>query len=174
MSQMEKMLETSRLKKTPIPKEGDPKAVIRKTGGRVVGYYVQGPSGKGAARNFSPSKLIQSLKAGLPVQELDELRGHLDLPMERLAPMLGISKATLHRRKISGRLDPAESDRVVRFARLLGQAVEVLESVANARLWLTAPQAGLGGAVPLEYAETEVGAREVEDLLTRIEYGVYS
>ncbi len=171
---MEKMLETPRPKKTPIPKEGAQKAILRKAGGQVVGYYVQGPSGKGAARNFSPSKLIQSLKAGLPVQELDDLRGHLDLPMERLAPMLGISKATLHRRKISGRLDPAESDRVVRFARLLGQAVEVLESVANARLWLTAPQAGLGGAVPLEYAETEVGAREVEDLLTRIEYGVYS
>lgn len=174
MSQMEKMLETPRPKKTPIPKERDQKAVLRKAGGRVVGYYVHGPSGKGAGGNFSPSKLIESLKAGLPVQELDELRGHLDLPMERLAPMLGISKATLHRRKISGRLDPAESDRVVRFARLLGQAVEVLESVANARLWLTAPQAGLGGAVPLEYAETEVGAREVEDLLTRIEYGVYS
>jgi len=33
---------------------------------------------------------------------------------------------------------------------------------------------GLGGETPLEYAETEVGAREVEDLLGRIEYGVYS
>ena len=33
---------------------------------------------------------------------------------------------------------------------------------------------GLGGAIPLEYAETEVGAREVENLLGRIEYGVYS
>ena len=171
---MEKMLDTPKSKKSPTPRGVDQKAVPRKAGDRVVGYYVHGPAGKGAARNFTPSKLIQSLKAGLPVQELDELRGHLDLPMERLAPMLGISKATLHRRKISGRLDPAESDRVVRFARLLGQAVEVLESVANARLWLTAPQAGLAGAVPLEYAETEVGAREVEDLLTRIEYGVYS
>jgi uncharacterized protein (DUF2384 family) len=28
--------------------------------------------------------------------------------------------------------------------------------------------------VPLDYAETEIGAREVEDLLGRIEYGVYS
>ena len=174
MSQMEKALKIPTRQKSTVPQGGDQKTVHRTAGGQVVGYYVQGPSGKGAARNFTPSKLIQSLKAGLPVQELDELRGHLDLPMERLAPMLGISKATLHRRKISGRLDPAESDRVVRFARLLGQAVEVLESVANARLWLTAPQAGLAGAVPLEYAETEVGAREVEDLLTRIEYGVYS
>ena len=56
----------------------------------------------------------------------------------------------------------------------MGKAVEVMESEKNARQWLTAPQFGLGGAVPLEYAETEVGAREVEDLLGRIEQGVYS
>ena len=56
----------------------------------------------------------------------------------------------------------------------MGRAVEVLESMDHARQWLTSPQLGLGGSVPLEYAETEVGAREVEDLLGRIEYGVYS
>jgi putative toxin-antitoxin system antitoxin component (TIGR02293 family) len=56
----------------------------------------------------------------------------------------------------------------------MGKAVEVLESEENARQWLTSPQFGLGGEVPLEYAGTEVGAREVEDLLGRIEYGVYS
>lgn len=140
----------------------------------MVGYYVHGLTGKSTAQDFTPSQLIKELKAGLAVQELDDLRSSLDLPMERLVPMLGISKATLHRRKAAGRLDLVESDRVLRFARLLGKAAAVLESVENARLWLTSPQIGLGGAVPLEYAETEVGAREVEDLLGRIEYGVYS
>jgi putative toxin-antitoxin system antitoxin component (TIGR02293 family) len=105
---------------------------------------------------------------------LIELQASLKVPMEKLVPRLGISKATLHRRKASGKLDPAESDRVVRFARLMGKAVEVLESENNARQWLTSPQFGLGGAVPLDYADTEVGAREVEDLLGRIEHGVYS
>lgn len=120
------------------------------------------------------SEWIPRLKAGLPVQELEALRQALEVPMERLAPLLGISRATLHRRLTAGRLDPAESDRVVRFARLLGRAAEVFESLSNARLWLQAPQLGIGGAIPLEYAETEVGAREVEDLLGRIEFGVYS
>jgi putative toxin-antitoxin system antitoxin component (TIGR02293 family) len=120
------------------------------------------------------ANLIQSLKNGLPIRELDDLQRHLDVPIEQLAPMLGISRATLHRRKLSGRLDAAESDRVLRFARLLGRAGEVMESLEAGRRWLTSRQFGLGGAVPLEYAETEVGAREVEDLLGRIEYGVYS
>lgn len=94
--------------------------------------------------------------------------------MERLAPKLGISRATLNRRMAKGRLEPQESDRLVRFARLMGKAVEVLETKEDARRWLSSPQVGLGGAVPLDCAETEVGAREVEDLLGRIEYGVYS
>ena len=32
----------------------------------------------------------------------------------------------------------------------------------------------VGGAIPLDYAETEVGAREVDDLLGRIKYSVYT
>ena len=147
---------------------------VKKAGDGVVSYFIHGPSGKSTAADFTSSKLIKVLQAGLPVQELNDLQATLEVPMEKLVPMLGISKATLHRRKAEGKLDPAESDRVVRFARLVGKAVEVLESEENARHWLTSPQYGLGGAVPLEYAETEVGAREVEDLLGRIDYGVYS
>lgn len=147
-------------------------ATVKHSGDGVVASCVYGLGGAG--KSYTALKLIESLKAGLPVEELEDLRKSLDLPMERLVPMLGISKATLHRRKNSGRLDPAESDRVVRFARLLGRAAEVLESIEDARRWLNAPQLGLGRAVPLEYAETEVGAREVENLLGRIEYGVYS
>ena len=149
-------------------------APAKQTVGGVVRYLVHGPSGKLAAQEFTPSRLIKALKAGLPFAELDDLRSNLDLPMDRLAPMLGISKATLHRRKNAGRLDASESDRVVRFARLLGRAAAVMESLENGRHWLTSPQVGLGGATPLEYADTEIGAREVEDLLGRIEYGVYS
>ena len=149
-------------------------APARLTAGGVVSYWVHGPSGKLAAQEFTPSRQIKALRAGLPVRELDDLQSNLDLPMDKLAPMLGISKATLHRRKNAGRLDASESDRVVRFARLLGRAAAVMESLENGRHWLASPQVGLGGAIPLEYADTEVGAREVEDLLGRIEYGVYS
>jgi putative toxin-antitoxin system antitoxin component (TIGR02293 family) len=145
----------------------------RTTGARagIVGYHLRGTASKGS---LTPARMIQVIEAGLSIAELDALRASLDLPMDRLATLLGISRATLHRRRAEGRLDREESDRVVRFARLMGRAVEVLESEEAARRWLNAPQVGLGGAVPLDFAVTEVGAREVEDLLGRIEYGVYS
>jgi putative toxin-antitoxin system antitoxin component (TIGR02293 family) len=146
----------------------------RRAGGGVVSFCVRRPTSKIAASDFTPSKLINVIQAGLLVQELKDLQASLAVPMERLGPLLSISKATLHRRMAGGRLRAAESDRVVRFALLMGKAIEVLESEENARQWLTSPQFGLGGAVPLDYARTEVGAREVEDLLGRIEYGVYS
>lgn len=149
------------------------RVVSKKEAGNIVHFLVHAAPDK-AAVEHTPAQLIRSLKLGLPVQELDDLRSSLDVSMERLVPMLGISKATLHRRMATGRLDLPESDRVVRFARLVGRAVSVMESLENARRWLTSPQVGLGGAVPLEYAETEVGAREVENLLGRIEYGVYA
>ena len=145
-----------------------------KAGRGIVNALVQGTSGKTTAWAYTAAILIDSLKAGLPVQELEDLRSSLGVQMERLVPILGISKATLHRRIAAGRLGPTDSDRVIRFAKLLGQAVVVMESLENARKWLSSPQRGLGGAIPLEYAETEVGAREVENLLGRIEYGVYA
>jgi|SRR5579859_8183162 len=144
----------------------------------LVDFIIHGHSaqviGQTKGTSFTPSKIIETIQNGLSVRELAVLQARLGVPMDRLAPKLGISRATLHRRIAEGRLGLEASDRVVRFARLMGKAVEVFETVDNARRWLTSTQVGLGGAVPLDYAETEVGAREVEDLLGRIEYGVYS
>jgi putative toxin-antitoxin system antitoxin component (TIGR02293 family) len=144
------------------------KAVTPKKG--VVQYWLHHSSGP----DYAPYELHDLVHMGLPLRELEDLQASLRMPMDKLVPKLAMSKATYHRRKASGKLDPSESDRVVRFARLMGRAVEVLESEDNARAWLNSPQIGLGGAVPLDYAETELGAREVEDLLGRLEHGVYS
>ena len=130
--------------------------------------------GSGDPEVCNPAMLIAHVRGGLPVSELDALQNTLDVPIDQLAPKLGISKATLHRRKAAGRLEPDESDRVVRFARLMGKAVEVFESEDAARAWLSAPQVGLGGETPLDYAMTELGAREVYNLLGRIDHSVYS
>ena len=140
----------------------------------IVSYHVQPQAAYVLRETYTAPRMIQAIQAGLPFSELNALQTLLGIPLEKLAPKLGISRATLHRRKLEGRLAPEESDRVVRFARLMGRAVEVFETEEAARKWLSSAQYGLGGATPLDYAETEIGSREVEDLLGRIEYGVYS
>jgi putative toxin-antitoxin system antitoxin component (TIGR02293 family) len=170
---MKRALKYSVHKDTEAGKEVPPAVRTKRGEISVVEYCLHGASGA-AAPSLTPAHILETLRAGLPIGELEALQSSLAIPMEKLAPRLGISKATLHRRRLSGRLDPGESDRVMRFARLMSKAIEVLESEENARRWLNSPQVGLGGAVPLDYAELEMGAREVEDLLGRIEYGVYS
>jgi putative toxin-antitoxin system antitoxin component (TIGR02293 family) len=160
--------------KTPAPPPKTRSPARRFAWGGIVATHIHGPKTKSAAALRELPAVIGAVQAGLPFAEVEALRAGLDLPLDKLAPKLGLSKATLHRRKLEGRLTPAESDRVMRYARLLGRAVEVLESEEAARRWLSRPQYGLGGAVPLDYAETEAGAREVENVLGRIEYGVYS
>jgi putative toxin-antitoxin system antitoxin component (TIGR02293 family) len=142
----------------------------------VVNYFIRSSTGNNTVDDvLGPEKLIQAVGAGLPVQEFNDLQAGLDVSAEKLAPMLGMSKATLHRQKAAGaRLGSDVSDRIVRFASLLGSAIRALGDENEARQWLHSPQFGLGGAVPLDYAKTEIGAREVENLLGRIEYGVYS
>lgn len=119
-------------------------------------------------------EVVERIQAGLPMSEFEALRSLLGLSSEELAEKLAISRSTLARRKKSGRLDREESDRLVRFARLYARAVEVLGEEEGARAWLKAPARALGFSTPLTFAETEAGAREVENLLGRLEYGVYS
>ena len=121
-----------------------------------------------------PTELVRRIQKGLPFSQLQALRKQLDLPLDDLASKLSISRATLHRRKGGGRLSTEESDKVIRFSRLLEHAANVFGNVEKGRAWLKFPQYGLGGAVPLDYAKTEIGAREVDNLLGQIEYGVYS
>jgi putative toxin-antitoxin system antitoxin component (TIGR02293 family) len=126
------------------------------------------------AKGKHPTDLIRKIQKGLRFSELETLQNSIGMPFEQLAAKLCISRSTLQRRKAAGRLSPDESDKVMRFLRLLEHATNVFGDVDKARAWLKFPQRGLGGAVPLDYAETEVGAREVDNLLGRIDYDVYS
>jgi putative toxin-antitoxin system antitoxin component (TIGR02293 family) len=82
---------------------------------------------------------------------------------------------TLTRRISSdSRLTAAESDRTVRLAQVYATAVETLGSGEKAAAWLKTPNRALRGIRPLDQLDTDPGVREVEEILGRIAYGVYS
>jgi putative toxin-antitoxin system antitoxin component (TIGR02293 family) len=116
------------------------------------------------------------VKAGLPVAEFDALRELLGMTVDALAAKIGISTATLSRRRQSGEpLDVGHSDRLLRFARLFRQTTDLYDGDdAAARAWLAKPARALGGETPLDHADTEAGAREVENLIGRLEHSVYT
>ena len=119
------------------------------------------------------SDLLKCVRQGLPMVEFHAAREMLGVTEERMGALLGMSRATLHRRKKSGLLDHTESDRLVRYVRLFARACEALGGEAGARSWLASPAHAFLGESPLDFADTEIGAREVEALLLRLEHGVF-
>lgn len=112
---------------------------------------------------------------GLPFAAVEQVKAHASLTDADISRLLGIGEATLRRaRAAASALDSTTSDRLYRLSKAIAIAEEVLESPDNAMSWLKRPQPGLEGHVPLERLITQAGADEVEALLRRIDYGVYT
>jgi putative toxin-antitoxin system antitoxin component (TIGR02293 family) len=122
----------------------------------------------------TPNEQIAAAQEGLPVAAFRALAEVLAVSESELAHVTGISQTTLTRRKRSGRLTRDEGEHVLRVALLLERAASVFGGTDDAARWLAEPNLSLGNSTPLELARSEIGAREVADLLGRIEYGVYS
>lgn len=122
-----------------------------------------------------PTQWHERILEGLPVAAIENVKARAALTDAEMARLLGVGEATLRRARASGAaLDPATSDRLYRLSKVIAVALEVLESEHNALSWLRRPQPGLGGEVPLDRLVTQAGADEVETLLRRIDYGVYT
>lgn len=136
------------------------------------------PRPKGVLHNLGlapdPTALIAAVKAGLDVRVFVDVARRLGISEASLAEIAGIAPTTLGRRKRAGALTPDESEHVLRLAALLEHATRVFEDEGDAADWLRTPNVALGGVTPLALADTELGAREVDDLLGRLEHGVYS
>lgn len=121
-------------------------------------------------------RLSRLVADGLSTQATEYLAENLHLSASDFTTnYVQLPKQTMARRKAEGKLTIAESDRVARFAQLLKQATDMMAGDhAAAVRWLKAPQALLENQTPLEFARTESGAAEVQQLIGRIEAGVYS
>jgi putative toxin-antitoxin system antitoxin component (TIGR02293 family) len=136
------------------------RAVLRQLGGaRALGRALA-----------NDSDLRQAIREGFPHAVLEELMRSSGLTLKELADALDLSSRSLQRRR-RGRLAGFESDRLYRMARILALARESLGDPARASRWLKHTNRGLGGLAPLAAMDTELGARQVENLLGRIAYG---
>ena len=124
---------------------------------------------------FDPLDLLRAMKKGLSYRTFERFRRNTSLSFERVTALIDIPRRTMTRRKRKGRFLPDESDRLLRASRLFGKTLELFEGDRDAASeWLTTAQPALGGTVPLDLAKSEVGAREVERLVGRLEHGVFS
>ena len=117
--------------------------------------------------------LHAEVREGLPYQVVEELASRYELDRGELAEVLDLSPRTLNRRSRQGRLRPAESDRLFRVLDAALLATRVLGSYGRAAEWLHRANRALGGKTPLSRLRTTIGTRQVEQVLGRIDHGVY-
>lgn len=119
--------------------------------------------------------IIEQLKEGFPYKAVTNLEQGSGLSLERIADLVHIPARTLARRKLQNQFESDESERLLRLAVVFEKSLDLFNgNVTGARQWLESPALALGGKTPLEMSRTEIGAREVEDLIGRLEHGVYT
>jgi putative toxin-antitoxin system antitoxin component (TIGR02293 family) len=117
--------------------------------------------------------MVRKLESGFPYVALLHFEKESGLSLGAIADFVRMPPRTLMRRKASGRLLPGESERLLRLSILFQKATALFEGETDAaRLWLTTARQELHGETPLDFARTEIGAREVEDLIGRFEHGI--
>lgn len=137
------------------------RAVMKELGGRnVLGH-----------RLATQRDLCRAIREGFPPAVVEELMQASGLTLKELADALDLSPRSLQRRRRSGRLARFESDRLYRLARIVALAQHSLGNRAIAIRWLKRSNRALGGATPISAIDTELGARQVENILGRIAYG---
>jgi putative toxin-antitoxin system antitoxin component (TIGR02293 family) len=117
-------------------------------------------------------QLSDAVERGLPKISLRNVarRVYSDAADQRAMMHRLVPEATYKRRR--ERLSPAESERTERMARVVAMAEEVWQDRALARRFLTTQHAEMGGKTPLDAALTELGARQAEEVMARILYGL--
>jgi putative toxin-antitoxin system antitoxin component (TIGR02293 family) len=118
--------------------------------------------------------LERAVTTGLPAAVVRHLAESTGTTLKQMQDITAIDRSTLNRRiKQHARLKADESDRVARVARVAALAVEALGRAEGLR-WLRDPNVVLGNRIPLEMLGTDVGVRQVEQIIGRIEHGVFS
>src|SRR3954454_21693976 len=111
--------------------------------------------------------LRRLVEAGLPLEALARVVARVAEPELRYRI---VPRATLHRRR--QRLSLEESERLERLARITALAEDVWEADERAHEFLLSAQPQLGGERPVDLSRTDLGARQVEELLLKLEFGL--
>lgn len=120
---------------------------------------------------------VARARAGVHVKEAVRIMDAWSIPVALFATILGSSVRKWSRLRAGPpnvALGPVESDRLLRLCDVLEHAKNVFDNDKDARTWFLLSNAALSGDTPLSLMDTDAGVHQVDDVLTRLEFGVYS
>ena len=124
------------------------------------------------------------VKEGVPARYVRVLSASMHVSVEKLYRALGLVRPTVDRKMRMARpLNADESERVLGFARLIGQAQSEMEESGGSTTfdaaawmaqWMYQPVPALGGKTPSEFMDTVDGRALIATLLAQQQSGVYA
>jgi putative toxin-antitoxin system antitoxin component (TIGR02293 family) len=117
-------------------------------------------------------EVLTQLRSGLPAAMFEQVATTLGLSTSTLATKLGIARRTVTRKRGNGApLSSETSEKLLRVARVrnLGRVLFTTDEAVSE--WMSKPESSLGDMAPLDVLDTDLGAREVENLLRALAYG---
>jgi putative toxin-antitoxin system antitoxin component (TIGR02293 family) len=117
-------------------------------------------------------EILAQVRSGLPAAMFEQVAATLGLSTSTLAAKLGIARRTVTRKRSNGApLSSETSEKLLRVARVrnLGRVLFTTDEAVSE--WLSKPESALGDIAPLDLLDTDLGAREVENLLRALAYG---
>lgn len=125
--------------------------------------------------NKTPSNAISKRLnySGISVQ-LDQLANQLGVTLKELAPLLQLSESTLHRLRRQTSINKHTAERFDLLTAIVQHGLRVYGGDQQAlQNWLRYPLGELDGRTPLETLTTIAGFTQVDDVLGRIEHGIF-
>ncbi|HEX5155525.1 MAG TPA: antitoxin Xre/MbcA/ParS toxin-binding domain-containing protein [Parafilimonas sp.] len=111
---------------------------------------------------------------GIRKRSVAALAHILDIPMRTMAHMLNLSEKTLGRKKPDDLLDKLPSSLSIEIAQTVARGIELFEDRDKFNRWLQKENRALRGQKPFDLLNTPTGIKLVNQVLGRIEEGVYS
>jgi putative toxin-antitoxin system antitoxin component (TIGR02293 family) len=186
---------TKKLKKTGSSVVKEP-AVLYKTNSRRESYialapvkHVKSPSKKeshtitrwlGGAQLVSSSiksdfDIINAGSEGISKSSVDALANYLGISRKSMAEdIFDLSVKTLERKAPADKMDKRTSSHALEIAKVMQHAFEVFEDEEKLKHWVNKENKALNGTKPVLLFSTLTGLNMVNDVLGRIEEGIYS
>ncbi|WP_171037877.1 type II RES/Xre toxin-antitoxin system antitoxin [Dyadobacter luticola] len=132
------------------------------------------------AETFIPSEptssldLLEASLLGVNKLALLSLADVMEIPMKDMAGLLNLSYKTLSRKNESDPFDSVVSSQSIEIANTVAHGIKVFEDEYKFRRWLHKENRALRGKRPFDLLKTPTGIRMVNQILGRIDEGVYS
>lgn len=119
--------------------------------------------------------LISLSQQGVSKASLESIIEHIGVSKKSfIENALHLSVKTIERKKSDDRLDKRTSSHIIEITKVVAHAFSVFDDEEKVQKWLSAPNQALNNFKPIDLFDTPTGLNMVDQVLGRIEEGIFS